>query len=66
METFLLEPLDGPTPLRIRVEFLRRVREERKFPDPDALKAQIFRDISGARAFFRRCQRWVGREKIKA
>jgi len=54
IETFLLAPLDGETPNDISVEFLRWVREERKFPSPEALKAQIFRDVSRAQAFFRR------------
>lgn len=59
IETFLLEPLEGATPAHIRVEFLRRVRDERKFESPEALKAQIFRDVGRARAFFRRVARWV-------
>ena len=54
IETFLLDPLEGATPDRIRLEFLRRVREERKFESPEALKAQIFRDVSRAKAYFRR------------
>lgn len=54
IETFLLDPLDGATPDRIRLEFLRRVREERKFESPEALKAQILRDVSRAKRFFRR------------
>ena len=54
IETFLLAPLDGDPPLRIRVEFLHRVRDERKFESADALRAQIFRDVTRAREFFRR------------
>jgi riboflavin kinase/FMN adenylyltransferase len=54
IETFLLDPLEGATPDRIRLEFLRRVREERKFESPEALKAQILRDVSRAKTFFRR------------
>jgi len=54
IETFLLDPLDGATPDRIRLEFWRRVREERKFESPEALKAQILRDVSRAKAYFRR------------
>jgi riboflavin kinase / FMN adenylyltransferase len=54
IETFLLDPLEGATPDRIRLEFLRRVREERKFESPDALKAQILHDVSRAKTFFRR------------
>ncbi|HEV2688183.1 MAG TPA: bifunctional riboflavin kinase/FAD synthetase [Bryobacteraceae bacterium] len=54
IETFLLSGLNGATPERISVEFLRWVREERKFPDPAALKAQILRDVGRAQAYFRR------------
>lgn len=61
IETFLLDPFDGATPERIRVEFLRRVRDERKFETPDALKAQILRDVGRAKSYFRRVSRWVGR-----
>jgi len=56
IETFLLSGLDGATPERIAVEFLRRVREERKFESPEALKAQILRDVGRAQAYFRRRQ----------
>jgi riboflavin kinase/FMN adenylyltransferase len=54
IETFLLEPLIGGSPRRIRVSFLWRLRDERKFENPDALKTQIFRDVARARAYFRR------------
>jgi riboflavin kinase/FMN adenylyltransferase len=54
IETFLLSPFDGETPARIRLEFLRRVREEKKFESAEALKAQVMRDVSRARAYFRR------------
>jgi riboflavin kinase/FMN adenylyltransferase len=54
IETFLLQPLEIPSPAAIRIEFLRRVREERKFESPEALKAQIFKDVGRAQAFFRR------------
>jgi riboflavin kinase/FMN adenylyltransferase len=54
IETFLLSPLDGPTPARIRVEFLYRLREERKFESAEALKMQIFRDVKRAERFLRR------------
>jgi riboflavin kinase / FMN adenylyltransferase len=54
IETFLLSPFDGVDPKRIRLEFLRRLREERKFDSPEELKAQILRDVSRAHAFFRR------------
>ncbi|HSM78809.1 MAG TPA: bifunctional riboflavin kinase/FAD synthetase [Bryobacteraceae bacterium] len=54
IETFLLDPLEDPSPARIRVEFLHRVRDERKFADAGALKAQILRDVDHAKAWFRR------------
>jgi len=61
IETFLLDPLTGESPKRIRVKFLRRVRDERKFENSEALKGQIFRDVSRAQAFFRRLARWTRR-----
>lgn len=54
IETYLLAPLQGETPAQIAVEFLRRVRDERKFEDAAALKAQIFRDVGRAQVYFRR------------
>ena len=54
IETYLLSSLDGRPPDEISVQFLRWVREERKFEDAEALKAQIFRDVGRARAYFRR------------
>jgi riboflavin kinase / FMN adenylyltransferase len=65
IETFLLgaklDTGESPSPRRIRVEMLRRVREERKFATPEALKAQILRDVERARTYFRRVARWVRR-----
>ncbi len=54
IETYLLSALDGESPAEISVEFLRWVREERKFPSPEALKAQILYDVGRAQAYFRR------------
>ena len=54
IETFLLAPLEGPAPQRIRVAFLRRLRDENKFESPEQLKAQILRDVGRAQAYFRR------------
>ena len=54
IETFLLDPLEGAQPGRIRLEFLRRVRDERKFESPEALKEQILHDVARAETFFRR------------
>ena len=54
VETFLLRPLEGPDPARLAVAFWRRIRDEIKFPTPEALRAQIFRDVATAEKFFRR------------
>lgn len=56
VETYVLDALDRK-PQRIRIEFLRRLREERRFADPAALRAQIERDVERARSWFRRLQR---------
>lgn len=56
IETYLLAPLTGGTPGEIAVEFLRWVRDERKFADAAALKTQILRDVARAQAYFRRLQ----------
>lgn len=61
IETFLLEPLAGQAPSRISVEFLWRVRDERKFETPEDLKRQILRDVRAAQNYFRRTKAWVGR-----
>jgi riboflavin kinase/FMN adenylyltransferase len=54
IETFLLDPFDGDTPRQIEVSFLFFVRDERKFETPEALKAQIFRDVGLANRLHRR------------
>jgi riboflavin kinase / FMN adenylyltransferase len=61
IETFLLDPLSDGTPRRIAVELLCRVRDERPFETPEALKAQILRDVRAAQAYFRRLKAWTGR-----
>jgi riboflavin kinase/FMN adenylyltransferase len=54
VETHVLEPLEGPAPERIEVEFWRRLREEKKFNGPEELRAQIALDIARAQTFFNR------------
>ncbi len=61
IETYLLSPLVGGDPRRIRVEFLWRIRDERKFPSPEALRAQILKDVRAAQNYFRRVKSWIGR-----
>jgi riboflavin kinase/FMN adenylyltransferase len=60
IETFLLDPLAGETPRRIRVELLKRLRDERKFESAEALKAQILSDVGRAEKYFRRLERVRG------
>ena len=43
--------LDESTPLELT--FLDRVREEKKFPSPEALRAQIMLDVARAQRYFR-------------
>jgi riboflavin kinase/FMN adenylyltransferase len=59
IETFLLDPFTGDTPGRIRLEFLWRVRDERQFDSPAALKEQILRDVGVAQRYFRRTRAWI-------
>ncbi len=37
----------------IDLEFLLRLRGEIEWPSPEALKAQIFRDVAKAKRYFR-------------
>jgi len=54
VESYLLEEIGGAAPRRIRVEFFLRLREERKFPSAESLKAQILRDVERARRYLGR------------
>lgn len=54
VETFLLSALSGDPPTRISVEFLHRIRDEKKFESPEALKAQIMKDVARTQSYFRR------------
>jgi riboflavin kinase/FMN adenylyltransferase len=66
IETFLLGALAGETPQRIRVKFLRRIREERKFASAEALRAQILQDVRTAHSYFRRVKAWTGQACISS
>jgi len=54
VEAHLLDPPEGLDLYGegIELAFLKRLRDERAFEDPDALQAQIRRDIQRTRAFF--------------
>jgi riboflavin kinase/FMN adenylyltransferase len=66
IETFLLDPLTGETPRKIRVEFLWRIRDERQFASPESLKAQIFQDVRAAQRYLRRLKVWAGKRLAPA
>ena len=59
IESHLLDfrpiPLHQSTPLR--VTFLARLRDERQWPTPDALREQIGRDVQAAKRYLRRLAR---------
>jgi riboflavin kinase/FMN adenylyltransferase len=54
IETFVLDFSENVYGERVRLFFLERLREERKFPSVEALTEQIGRDIEVARAYFAR------------
>lgn len=57
VETFVLGPmLDQPQ--RIRLQFLRKLRDEVKFESPEKLREQILRDVARAQVFHRRVLKW--------
>jgi len=55
VETYILnfEPVELTAETRIDLAFLLRLRSERAFPSPEALKAQILRDVARAQRYFR-------------
>ncbi len=65
IETFVLDAFDEPAPARIAVEFLKRLREERKFESPEALRAQILRDVGRAESYFSRRERWKSYTELR-
>ena len=55
VETHILnfDPVELTDETPLQLEFLFRLRGEQKFPNPDALKAQIMKDVARAKRFFR-------------
>jgi riboflavin kinase/FMN adenylyltransferase len=47
------EPVDLGDDTPIELEFLYRIRPEMTWPSPEALKAQIFKDVAKAKRYFR-------------
>jgi len=58
VETHLLETHLESAPMRLEVQFWRRLRDERKFSGPEELRSQIARDIGRANQFFSRLRRF--------
>jgi riboflavin kinase/FMN adenylyltransferase len=52
VETHLLDELEGFTPERIEVQFLRRIREEKRFESSVELRQQILEDLAEAERYF--------------
>ena len=52
IETFVLNAAP-PAAGRARLQLLHRLRDERKFPSPEALREQIVLDVTRAQRFFR-------------
>ena len=58
IESYLLDYDPDRAPLELGAEnpleltFLRRLRAEQRFPSPEALKVQIFRDVARAKRYF--------------
>jgi riboflavin kinase/FMN adenylyltransferase len=48
------EPVELDEGTSIVLEFLLRLREEREWPSPEALKAQILKDVARAKRYFAR------------
>jgi riboflavin kinase/FMN adenylyltransferase len=55
IESYILNfhPIDLSSNTPIRLDFLHRLRAEKKFPNTEALKEQIGRDAMRARRYFR-------------
>ncbi len=52
VETYLLGTVEDTTPNAIELEFLRKIRDERRFPSAESLREQILADIKAAERYF--------------
>ncbi len=59
IESHLLDfrPVELTSSTPLRLSFLARLRDEQQWPSPEALRAQIGRDVETARRYFRRLRR---------
>ena len=57
IETFVLNRPVPEGASRAQLEFMYRLRDEKKFASPDELRAQIGHDVGRAQKFFRLLQR---------
>ena len=53
LETFLFDYSGDLYDQPVRLSFVKRIREQRKFPTPDLLVAQMNQDVEMARAVLR-------------
>jgi riboflavin kinase/FMN adenylyltransferase len=58
VETHLLDYSGEVAARRMEVRFWKKLREEKKFGSPEALRAQIAKDIAGTDRFFSRLRRF--------
>jgi riboflavin kinase/FMN adenylyltransferase len=58
VESYLLDfhPIELTEKTALRLTFLRRLRAEERFANPEALRAQIARDVARARRYFSLCK----------
>jgi riboflavin kinase/FMN adenylyltransferase len=56
IETHLLAPAGDLPANELEIEFLRRLRDERRFSSPELLRRQIIQDVAKAEEFFRRLE----------
>lgn len=52
IESHLLDFGESRTDGRLEVRFLKRIRDEQRFPSPEALRQQILQDIQQSREYF--------------
>jgi riboflavin kinase / FMN adenylyltransferase len=55
VESYILnfEPVELTEETPLKLEFLHRIRAEKTWPSPEALKAQIMKDVAQAKRYFR-------------